>query len=80
MAAISNAGALGTLGLSTTPHAHIGPEIAAIRAAMSMPSGVNHLACFMAEEALVASEVVQRIMAEAEDLLVHRLPALVSKG
>lgn len=55
VAAVSSAGGLGTLGLSATAVAGIGPEIAAIRAATAKPFGVNHLLFFMEEANFVAS-------------------------
>src|SRR5437868_8585065 len=52
VAAVSNAGGLGTLGMATTPDDRIAAEIAAIRAGTSQPFGINFL-LFRARDASI---------------------------
>jgi NAD(P)H-dependent flavin oxidoreductase YrpB (nitropropane dioxygenase family) len=52
VAAVTNAGGLGTLGIARTPHDQIPGDIAAIRQATSGPFGVNFL-LFLAREAAI---------------------------
>jgi NAD(P)H-dependent flavin oxidoreductase YrpB (nitropropane dioxygenase family) len=55
VAAVSNAGGLGTMGLSTTSLAEIGRVIGSIRAATKQPFGVNFLLFVMQEPAFAAA-------------------------
>ena len=59
VAAVSNAGGLGTLGIARTPDAQIPQDIAAIRHATTGPFGVNFL-LFMAREAAIDAALTAR--------------------
>ena len=59
VAAVSNAGGLGTLGIARTPAEQIPKEIDAIRATTAAPFGVNFL-LFMAREAAIDAALAAR--------------------
>jgi NAD(P)H-dependent flavin oxidoreductase YrpB (nitropropane dioxygenase family) len=59
VAAVSNAGGLGTLGIARTPAEQIPKDIAAIRAATHAPFGVNFL-LFVARESSIEAALKER--------------------
>ena len=60
VAAVSNAGGLGTLGITGMPPAQIRDQIAAIRAATARPFGVNFLLFLLKDEACFAAALEAR--------------------
>jgi NAD(P)H-dependent flavin oxidoreductase YrpB (nitropropane dioxygenase family) len=81
VAAVSNAGGLGTLGIARTPDAQIPKDIAAIRHATSGPFGVNFL-LFMARDAAIDAALNARppVFSAAWARADQDLPALFGRA